>query len=212
MQWDRWGWEQRQDSKQIYWVNLLSFSSFIVNFVQISISVWRSFRSWSQFGLIKDFKRCLQIFDHAAVVVANSWMKERRWQRATSTQALSAFWFRINYYWPPFGENCAQLFWNFKAREGIKYKSQFGKCSLQSYKFKICSRGTETSVICDEFAKAVACLVEGNDREPSIISMKQVLRSLKKRKAWKKLKLGLVDLFLSLRNYTALLVTVSVAI
>ena len=90
------------------------------------------------------------------------------WRRFDDSAALPRkhwvpFWFRINYYWPPFGENCAQLFWNFKAHEGIKYKSQFSKCSLQNY--KICSRGTETSVICDEFAKAVAYLVEGNGRE-----------------------------------------------
>ena len=68
------------------------------------------------------------------------------------------FWVPIRYTELLFGENWAQLFWDSKVREGIKYKAKFEKCTLQSYKFKIYSRRTETSVIYDEPAKAVAYL------------------------------------------------------
>ena len=74
-----------------------------------------------------------------AVVVANSWIKTPGWQSGTSERALSAFWVSTE-------ENLSQLFRDFKP------------CTLQSYKFKIHLRRTETSVINNEFAKVVAHL------------------------------------------------------
>ena len=50
----------------------------------------------------------------------------------------------------PFGpieENLAQLFSDFKRCGKVKNKAKFGKCNLQSYKFKIYLCRTDTSVI-----------------------------------------------------------------
>lgn len=58
----------------------------------------------------------------------------------------------------PIEENLAQLFRDFKPFEKVKYKVKFGKCILQSYKFKINLRRTEISVIDNKLAKVVAHL------------------------------------------------------
>lgn len=86
-----------------------------------------------------------------AIVITNSWIKAPGWQRNTFKQALGAFWV-------PIGENLAPLFWDFRPHEKIKYKAQFGKCTLQSNKFKIYLNRTETSVIDNKFANLEAYL------------------------------------------------------
>ena len=103
-----------------------SFSTFIVNLFKPSDSISRSFQIWSQFGQIKSCKRCLKIL----------------------LLSLSPTAELIE-------ENLIQLFRDFKPREKVKYKAQFGKCTFQSYKFKIYLHKTETSVIDNEFAKGV---------------------------------------------------------
>ena len=75
---------------------------------------------------------------------------------------------------PNWGE-FSQLFRDFKPSEEIKYKAQFGKCTFQSYKFKIYLSRTETSVIDNEFAKVVAYLCG----ESCIKSCKKVYDFLK---------------------------------
>ena len=86
----------------------------------------------------------VQVFDHCC--------------RRRQQQVMSAFWVPIRCTELLFGENWAQLCWDFKVCEGLICKANFGKCTLLSYKFKIYSRRTETSVIHDESAKAMAYL------------------------------------------------------
>lgn len=58
------------------------------------------------------------------------------------------------------GKKLAQLFRDFKPCEKIKYKAQFGKCTLQCYTFKIYLSRTDISMIDNEFAKGVRIFIK----------------------------------------------------
>ena len=59
-------------------------------------------------------------------------------------------------HFSPNGAKFSPAIQGFYTEEQFKYKAQFVKCPLQSYKFKIYQQRTEISVIDNEFAKVVA--------------------------------------------------------
>ena len=110
-----------------------SFLTFTMNFFKTSISVSHCFQIWSQFGYMKGCKSCLKL-----LMLLLSLTAELRHQ-SDSTALLSKHWVLF--------ESQLGKFRDFKPCEKIKYKAQFGKCTLQNYKFKIYLHKTESSVI-----------------------------------------------------------------
>lgn len=110
-----------------------SFLTFTMNFFKTSISVSHCFQIWSQFGYMKGCKSCLKL-----LMLLLSLTAELRHQ-SDSTALLSKHWVLF--------ESQLGKFRDFKPCEKIKYKAQFGKCTLQNYKFKIYLHKTESSLI-----------------------------------------------------------------
>ena len=144
------------------------FSTFIVNFFKTSHSVSRSFQIWSQFGQIKGCKRCLKILRLSLLPTAEL-------RHLDDNAALpSKHWVLLGPNWQEFSPAIQE----FKANEMIKFKAQFGNCTLQSYRCKIYLRRTETSVINNEFAKVVAYLCELKVvRKCTLISWNRLIRA-----------------------------------
>ena len=121
----------RKAKKLCEWT--FSFLTFTMNFFKTSISVSHCFQIWSQFGYMKGCKSCLKL-----LILLLSLTAELRHQ-SDSAALLSKHWMLL--------ESQLGRFRDFKHREMIKYKAQFGKCTLQNYKFKIYLHKTESSVI-----------------------------------------------------------------
>lgn len=165
-------------------MNLLFFINFITNFFRISISVCHSFRSWSRFGQTKDFKRCLQLFDHCCR--RRQQLNEDASKIAPHFEALSAFCL-LSPVWGllPCLERIEPSYSGILTPVRVSNtKPSLGKVFCRAKNSKSARVELNTSVIEDIFSKAVAFL-SGQSR---IGSRKNVRKSLSLKMSGVKMK------------------------